>query len=235
MAIITNKIIYDGMELIFNNENNLIYSEDPLNPLNLPAKTIRVLYPDNITPSFQYYPNKTVHVSSSPNIWDVTWNTNDWRYRFNKDSNLLKVLGANTTDVNSMGSMFFECTSLNYVALFDTSKVADMTWMFYKTIIEAIPLFDTSKVTDMNYFLAFCFYLKEIPLFNTDKVTSVNCTFEGCWKVETGALALYQQLSSQNKVGKNHNYTFYECGKDTVTGAAELAQIPVSWKTQLNP
>lgn len=213
MAIITNSIIYDGMELIFNNENNLIYSEDPLNPLNLPAKTIRVQYNLGITPSFQSEipPTRLVQVSVNPNIWDVTWNTNDWRYRFYRDANILKVLGANTTGVTSMGSMFFECTSLNYVALFDTSKV-----------------------TDMNYFLAFCFYLKEIPLFNTDKVTSVNSTFQGCWKVETGALALYQQLSSQNKVGNKHNYTFYECGKDTVTGAAELAQIPASWKTQLN-
>lgn len=235
MAIITNKIIYDGLELIFNNENNLIYSEDPLNPLNLPAKTIRVLYPDNVTPSFQYYPNKTVHVSSSPNIWDVTWNTDDWRYRFYHDANILKVLGANTTGVSNMLAMFRECTSLNYVSLFDTSNVTTVEGMFYRTIIETIPLFDTSKVTNMSAFLAFCYYLKELPLFNTDKVTNVNLAFEYCWKVETGALALYQQLSSQNKVGNNHNITFYECGKDTVTGAAELAQIPVSWKTQLNP
>lgn len=24
-------------------------------------------------------------------------------------------------------------------------------------------------------------------------------------------------------------YTFYDCGRDTVTGAAELAQIPSDW------
>ena len=28
----------------------------------------------------------------------------------------------------------------------------------------------------------------------------------------------------------NHKSTFYNCGRDTVTGAAELAQIPSDWK-----
>jgi len=48
--------------------------------------------------------------------------------------------------------------------------------------------------------------------------------------VESGALALYQQASTQATPPAYHHYTFYRCGRDTTTGAAELAQIPSSWK-----
>jgi len=54
--------------------------------------------------------------------------------------------------------------------------------------------------------------------------------FSGCYKVESGALALYQQASSQATPPSTHNSAFYKCGRDTVTGAAELAQIPSDWK-----
>jgi len=53
--------------------------------------------------------------------------------------------------------------------------------------------------------------------------------FMNCYKVESGALALYQQARSQANPPSTHNHAFANCGRDTVTGAAELAQIPVSW------
>lgn len=45
-----------------------------------------------------------------------------------------------------------------------------------------------------------------------------------------GAATLYQQASSQANPPQSHDATFYKCGSDTVTGAAELAQIPSDWK-----
>ena len=50
-----------------------------------------------------------------------------------------------------------------------------------------------------------------------------------CLNVQSGALALYQQASSQTNPPSSHNNTFYNCGKFTTTGAAELAQIPSDW------
>ena len=44
------------------------------------------------------------------------------------------------------------------------------------------------------------------------------------------ALALYQQASTQSNPPPSHSSTFYKCGIDTVTGAAELAQIHADWK-----
>ena len=55
-------------------------------------------------------------------------------------------------------------------------------------------------------------------------------TFYDCTKVETGALALYQQLSTQGIESSFHVRTFRNCGSETTTGAAELAQIPDDWK-----
>jgi hypothetical protein len=54
--------------------------------------------------------------------------------------------------------------------------------------------------------------------------------FAGCSNVQSGALALYQQASSQATPPSTHIATFRGCGSNTVTGAAELAQIPSNWK-----
>jgi hypothetical protein len=52
--------------------------------------------------------------------------------------------------------------------------------------------------------------------------------FLNCYMVQDGSLALYQQASTQATRPYHYN-TFYNCGRDTTTGSAELAQIPDSW------
>jgi len=51
-----------------------------------------------------------------------------------------------------------------------------------------------------------------------------------CRNVQSGALALYNQASTQANPPTNHTLAFQNCGVDTQTGAAELAQIPSDWK-----
>jgi hypothetical protein len=58
----------------------------------------------------------------------------------------------------------------------------------------------------------------------------MNYMFGECVNVQSGALALYQQASTQTNPPSNHGGTFYNCGSNTTTGAAELAQIPSDWK-----
>ena len=65
---------------------------------------------------------------------------------------------------------------------------------------------------------------------NTTGITNVNSMFFACNNVQSGALALYQQMSSQPVQPSNHSATFANCGVNTTTGAAELAQIPSDWK-----
>lgn len=100
--------------------------------------------------------------------------------------------------------------------------------MFCRSLTTA-PLFNTSKVISMENMFDGCSALTAVPLYNTVNTTNVRSMFFGCKKVETGALALYQQMSSQVVVPETHSDCFTHCGSDTTTGAAELAQIPTSW------
>ena len=177
---------------------------DPYNPLNLPPYTIRLLYNDGATPYFTM--GTGVQVSQSPNIWDLTYNNTVWESLLEEEFDLLEVLGANTSGVTNMSYMFRDCASLT-----------------------TAPLFDTSSVTNMSRMFVNCTSLTTAPLFDTSSVTNMSQMFEGCTNVETGALALYQQASTQATPPSNHDRTFRNCGRNTVTGAAELAQIPSSW------
>ena len=176
---------------------------DPYNPLGLPSNTIRVKFKSGYTPTMG---DTQTLVDSTNNVWDIYKQSNDWNKLFYNNSNLLEVLGANTSNVTLMWDMFYYCTSLTSVQLFDTSNVTDMYWMFIN-----------------------CRNLTSIPLFNTSKVTDMTSTFQLCLNVESGALALYQQASSQANPPTNHDKAFTGCGAYTTTGAAELAQIPSSW------
>lgn len=222
------------------------------NPLNLPPFTIRLLYKDGVVPGFSY--GTGVQVSESPNVWDLTFNDPYWSQLLDGHTDLLKVLGANSSGVLDLGYAFASCTSLTDVELFDISDVTVLWSTFSRCInLKNIPLFDTHNVETLyhtfyacsalehvplfdtsncaNFIATFyeCGNLKEIPLFNTSKVVNMDYTFIRCTNVESGALALYNQLSSLPEE-PSHSYTFNRCGQDTVTGAAELAQIPSDWK-----
>ena len=176
---------------------------DPYNPLGLPANTIRVKFSSGYTPTI--YTSQTL-VDSTNNVWDIYIQSNNWGQKFSWTTELLEVLGANTTNVTTMANLFRNCTSLTSVPLFDTSNVEDLGRMFQGcTSLTSVPLFDTSNVAYMSNML------------------------NGCINVESGALALYQQASSQANP-PSHSQTFTNCGSNTQTGAAELAQIPSDWK-----
>ena len=126
--------------------------------------------------------------------------------RSNWKSNLIELLDMNCGDKTNIGSMFQHYTALTNVGLFDSSGITVMTAVFMG-----------------------CTSLTTIPLFNTSNVTDMSAMFSGCTNVESGALALYQQASTQTTPPSTHTDTFKNCGSNTVTGAAELAQIPTSW------
>lgn len=257
----------------------------PYNPLNLPPFTIRVRFLPNTTPK-KFNKGTATLVDGVNEIYDLTYKDPDWSELLYSQVNLVEVIGANSTGVVNMSRMFESCTHLTDVALFDTSSVTDMNYMFYRCTgggdefngLQSVPLFDTSSVTTMEWMFALCYdltsvslfntsnvtdmnhmfyncntiqtiptfntssvvnmedmcgYCREltvVPLFNTSKVTNISYAFELCSKVQTGALALYRQASSQANPPTNHKYTFNSCGIDTTTGSAELAQIPTSWR-----
>ena len=181
---------------------------DPYNPLGLPPNTVRVRTSDGNVPIKGYYTRyeTATLVSGTSDVYDVYMSGTSLNGMFVSSTNVVEVLGANTSNVTNMESMFSRCSSLSTVPLFDTSRVTNMGSMFYNcSKLTTVPLFDTSSVTDMSWM------------------------FGGCTYVQSGALALYQQASTQTNPPSSHNSTFSNCGRDTTTGAAELAQIPSSW------
>lgn len=170
----------------------------------LPPFTIRAKFDSGYTPDMGH--SQTL-VDAGQNIWDITKNSTVWKALFYGNISLLEILGANTAGITDMGEMFEFCTNLTVV-----------------------PLFDTSSVTRMDYMFRDCSGLTTIPLFNTSSARNLNYMFYNCTNVQSGALALYQQASSQATPPTSHSSTFRNCGSNTTTGAAELAQIPSNWK-----
>lgn len=191
-------------------------------------------------------------------IYDVTYADANWNgllYRGSSSHPIAEVLGSNTTGVTNMGSlfagqealssvtglttgnvtdmsfMFRGCYGLTTVDLFDTSKVTTVSNMFNTcTSLTTSPLFVTNNVTDMFRFFRNCTALTRVPLFSTEKVTRMADAFWNCRQVAGGAYALYRQASRQTTPPSSHSLTFWNCGADTTSGAAELALIPSGWK-----
>ena len=221
MGIIVNnikpiRIMFNGVETTLYHNGIKIWPEgpDPYNPLNLPPNTVRVRTNDGLVPykssdvnaALATYDTATL-VEGTSDVYDVYKHGNDFFNFLNSSYNVIEVLGANTRGVTEMYNMFAGCSSLMSVSLFDTSSVQNMMNMF-----------------------ADCSSLTSVPLFNTSSVTTTGNMFANCTKVQSGALALYQQASTQANPPPEHARTFRNCGSDTPTGAAELAQIPYDWK-----
>lgn len=234
----------------FNIGNSDVYvkgnftNSDPYNPLGLPPNTMRLKFTDGYTPTAPSGSTYT-QVSQSPNIWDLTREPQmtSWNELFMYNNNLLEVLGANTSGVTGMQYLFYRCSNLTNVALFDVSDVItdygsrpDGTYgyrgfycMFFECqSLVSIPLFDLSNLKSGENMFYGCSSITSIPLFDLSSAINTSYMFSGCGNVETGALALYQQVSTQSNPPTSH-ISMFSCGYNTVSGTAERAQIPTSW------
>lgn len=206
---------------------------DPYNPLNLPPNTVRVRTVDGEPPikvNYTSYETATL-VAGTTDVYDVYKSGTSFMELLYKSTNVIEVLGANTSNITYMLRMFCGCTALQSVPLFDTSNVTSTYGMFQDcTSLTNVPLLDTSKVTTMENMFRECWALQSVPLFNTSNVVNMAVMFADCYNVQSGALALYQQAISQATPPRYHTGTFANCGSNTQSGAAELAQIPANWK-----
>lgn len=210
-------LVWNGQEisgLVFNGQSiaacyngNVVWpTVDPLNPLGLPPFTIRCQFTSGYTPTMG---DSRTLVDAASNVWDIFRDDPEWYGLLSNDdpvSHLTHVLGANTTGVTDMSELFSNCDTLVSVCIFDTSACETMEQMFYE-----------------------CRALTHIPLFNTSNVENMEWMFEACRNVQSGALALYQQASTQTTPPTSHRFAFHKCGANTVTGSAELDQIPTDW------
>ena len=87
----------------------------------------------------------------------------------------------------------------------------------------------------MDRMFADCEGLTYIAPLHCTNVQNVGGMFQGCTEVTEGALAQYNWFNTYGININNHSGTFTNCGSNTQTGTAELAQIPVGWGGTLVP
>lgn len=81
-----------------------------------------------------------------------------------------------------------------------------------------------------------CDALTEFVTIQTpDTMLNVGGCFQGCTGLVAGALDQYNYWSTYNTYISNHSGTFTDAGANTVTGLAELDQIPTGWGGNLAP
>ena len=245
-------VLVDGVLSVVNEDGSSEPGPGPGPEPSLPPFTLRLKFKDGVTPELHGGSTLT-QVSSNPNVWDFTYTNTNWSVLFEGQNDLLEVIDGNTTGVTNMvnmfgncysltsvcmldtsvctdmGGMFSNCSELTTVPLFDTSNVTNIAVMFMEChSLTSVPLFNTSSVTSMEFMFYNCDSLTYIPLFNTTNVRNMDCMFANCVKVESGALALYTQASTQANT-PDHTDTFLHCGDATMTGHLELEEIPEDW------
>lgn len=80
-----------------------------------------------------------------------------------------------------------------------------------------------------------CTGLTYITPLHCTNVQNVGGMFQGCTEVTYGAYDQYVWFNTYGININNHSGTFSNCGSNTQTGTAELAQIPVGWGGTLVP
>lgn len=197
--------------------------------LNCSALSSIPLFDTSNVISFEMTFNGCKSLTSVPSY--DTSNVTSMRYTFYDCSSLSSIPWFDTSKVTYIEGMLENCSSVSSVPLYDTSNVVYINNMLANcTSLTSIPLFDTSNVVHMDYMLSECTSLTSLPLFDTSNVKYMGFAFNSCYNVQSGALDLYRQASTQTNPPIYHNYTFTDCGINTQTGSAELAQIPKDWK-----
>lgn len=169
-------------------------------------------------------------------------------------SSLQSVNLFDTHTVLSVASAFSHCSSIETIPPFDFSNCTDIDTAFRACVslkalpsinlsnavtmrntfegcssLTTIPPLNLSKVVYMEYAFGTCSALTALPTITVSVVNDCYGAFNNCNRVASGALNMYNAFISQATPPSNYSGTFLNCGSDTVTGAAELAQIPTSW------
>lgn len=134
-----------------------------------------------------------------------------------------------TTHVNDMGEMFADCRSIQTIPAFSTLNVTNMKEVCCGCHnLRTIPNWDYSKATNLTKAFYNCHEITTIPPITLTSVENVDQMFENCEKVSSGSLSMYNYMLTVSGIS-SHSNTFKNCGINTVSGYAELEQIPQDW------
>lgn len=192
-----------------------VYSLGDGESSKLPAKTLKFMFSN---PSYNPISEGvgsggtwTKITAVENNIWEWTKNSSNW------DNEFKEAFRDSENEVS-------------IVAAGDLSGISSASYLFNSNsqLISCVDL-TLKNCSSIGYLFSGCLNLKNIPYLSTTSVAYCQYAFANCYKVKTGSFNMYTLLSSQQTPPINKTSCFSNCGRDTTTGAAELAQIPASW------
>lgn len=232
---------------------------DPYNPLGLADNTLRIEVTEGSTvnvydgTSTQISSSPNVWEISDPNGTQMPY------YYLSSGGHVLKVLGAKrklgdaTSDyawsnvkddasyITYIGSVdligydsanvFKNMSNLTHIGNVNVSDLSSFEDMFYNcsSLVEIGNIQMKSDVTNFKGCFQSCNSITALPTLNLASATNVKNFMLECY-LYPHPLTIYNQLSNMGSQITVHDAAFHNCGRDTVTGAAELAQIPSGWK-----
>ena len=201
----------NGKILINGSNNKWLQKKDPFNPLGLDPRTVRVKI-DVLGSNYQPYirtsgdqSKYTITVVDAENgIYDVTSNKiQSGGYYINIGQGYADIEIGNPNNQNDAATTY-QFLGINATG-FTQMNFASMGGNQGYGLAGQIPIFDVSTLTTAGY------------MFTYNK------------KVTGGIIDTYNRLVALGDQITNHSQCFSSCGASTVTGAAELAQIPSDW------
>lgn len=124
---------------------------------------------------------------SAPGFGELTKDCVDFSnmfYEHNKMSSASNMANTNTSNALTTSNMFYSCSTMTDVGLFDTSKVIDTTSMFYGcSLLNNLPQFDTSSCVIAKQMFSGCANLTTIPEMDFSKVVDITYMFSNCKKL----------------------------------------------------
>lgn len=169
---------------------------------------------------------------SYTNLWkysrDTTSFASEFRLkRFGDDTFQFSVISGDIDGVTDISEMFYG-DALRSFSVSNSGSLTNCASAFSESEIVSCPVLDTSHVTNFSDMLSHT-PITSVYLYDTSSATDVSNMFDACLSVTTGALALYNQMSTQANVPASHADCFSGCGANTTTGQNELKQIPQDW------
>lgn len=165
-------------------------------------------------------------------VYDFHYDNANWGYRILPIGNggLFNIYGyqGSSGKVYPMTKHQFDVLDMDMTGVTDVSYLFNSAW----SVQNIFSIRNTSAVTNFKFFIGHgtrIIAIPSIPLFDTSSATNVERMCVNTRNVESGALALYQQMANQATPPSSHSGCFTGCGAGTTTGAAERAQIPTSW------
>lgn len=140
--------------------------------------------------------------------------------------------GLDFRSVTNASDMFNGCTSLSSIPSgIQMISVTDAGHMFQDcTSLVGLPAsLGLGSLTNAQWMFRNCSSLVSLPVITSTTLANVESAFANCRNVNGGALAMYNQLSSQSTPPSSHASCFDGCGANTALGVQELEQIPESW------